>query len=311
MKLKNILFKYFYNLILKKGECFGLLGINGAGKSTTFKMITGEVLPSNGDVVINGSSILKQRQKAFDNIGYCPQKNAIFPLLTAREHLTFYARVRGIPEKYINDVCLYALNRFGLTAFTNRIAQDFSGGNKRKLSTAIAILGNPSVICLDEPTSGMDAQVRRVLWKDILGLIKEKRIVILTSHSMAECESLCTRLAIMVNGKFRCLGSPQHLKSKYGNGYRIVMKTKSHDKNELAINFIKEKFLGAKIKDVHKDSIEFNLPLDSNKLSTIFGILEENKDNISLEDYSISQSSLDQIFIHFSETNSKNKIKTF
>ena len=299
------------SLGIRAGECFGLLGINGAGKSTTFKMITGEELPSAGDVLINGNSILKQRQKAFDNIGYCPQKNAIFPLLTAREHLTFYARLRGIPEKYVKDVCTNAIGRFGLDALSDRIAQDYSGGNKRKLSTAIAILGNPSVICLDEPTSGMDAQVRRVLWKDILSLIKEKRIVILTSHSMVECESLCTRLAIMVNGRFRCLGSPQHLKSKYGNGYRIVVKTQSSGHNQSVIDFIKENFICPLIKNVQKNSIEFNLTFESNKLSNIFGILEENKDNFYIKDYSISQSSLDQIFINFSETNSKSKITNF
>nr|QNH67856.1 ATP-binding cassette transporter subfamily A member 1-like protein X2 [Brachionus rotundiformis] len=293
---------------IKEGECFGLLGINGAGKSTTFKIITGEILPSAGDVVISGNSILAQRQKALDNIGYCPQKNAIFPLLTAKEHLKFYARIRGIPEEYINDICMVTLERFGLNIFSNRIAHDYSGGNKRKLSTAIAILGNPKVICLDEPTSGMDAQVRRVLWKDILSLIKEKRVVILTSHSMTECESLCTRLAIMVNGRFRCLGSPQHLKSKYGNGYRIVLKIQNSDKNESILDLIRENFTSPNIKDIHRDSIEFNLPFESNKLSHIFGVLEENKNNFQIQDYSISQSSLDQIFVNFSETNSKIKI---
>nr|UOU03309.1 ATP-binding cassette subfamily A1-like 2 [Brachionus rubens] len=297
------------SLGIRRGECFGLLGINGAGKSTTFKMLTGEISPTGGDVLINGNSILNEKDKAFENIGYCPQKNAIFPLLTAKEHLIFYARLRGIPEKYVNQVSQYALNRFGLNAFSDRIAQDYSGGNKRKLSTAIAILGNPTVICLDEPTSGMDAKVRRVLWNDILSLIKENRIVILTSHSMAECESLCTRLAIMVNGQFRCLGSPQHLKSKYGNGYRIVLKTNEQEKNEAILSFIQEKFTSPMIKDVHKDSVEFNIPFDGNKLSDIFGILEENRELLSVKDYSITQSTLDQIFISFSETYSKNSVE--
>ncbi|CAF0739890.1 unnamed protein product [Brachionus calyciflorus] len=299
---KNVAVKNL-SLGIRRGECFGLLGINGAGKSTTFKMITGEITPTNGDIVINGKSIFRQKEKAFENIGYCPQKNAIFPLLTAKEHLIFYARLRGIPEEYTNEVSEWALNRFGLTDFSDRIVQDYSGGNMRKLSTAIAILGNPQVICLDEPTSGMDARVRRILWADILSLVKEKRIVILTSHSMAECESLCTRLAIMVNGQFRCLGSPQNLKSKYGNGYRIVLKT--NEKNEDLTSFVNENFSSPIIKNLNKDSIEFNLPFDGNKLSEIFGKLEENRNLIGIKDYSITQSSLDQIFINFSETYSK------
>nr|QUF59424.1 ATP-binding cassette transporter Abca1-like2 [Brachionus angularis] len=292
---------------IKKGECFGLLGINGAGKSTTFKMITGEIRPSYGDVFINGYSISQQREKAYKNLGYCPQKNAIFPLLTAKEHLIFYARLRGIPEQFVKDVSIWALNRFGLNAFANRIAQDYSGGNKRKLSTAIAILGNPTVICLDEPTSGMDVKVRRVLWKDILSLIKENRIVILTSHSMAECESLCTRLAIMVDGQFRCLGSPQHLKSKYGNGYRLILRKNQDSDYETLIKFIEENFYKPVLKESHKDSIEFKLPFEENKLSKIFRILEENRDILNLKDYSICQTTLDQIFVNISESkNEKN-----
>lgn len=107
---------------IRKGECFGLLGLNGAGKSTTFKMITGEITPSSGDVIINNCSMTRETEKAYTNLGYCPQKNAIFPLLTASEHLVFYARLRGIPEQFIKDVTLWALNRFGLDIMADRIS---------------------------------------------------------------------------------------------------------------------------------------------------------------------------------------------
>ena len=137
-----------------KGECFGLIGVNGAGKTTTFKMLTGSLSISAGDGYVNGYSVSKEIEKVHKNIGYCPQTDAIFPLLTAQEHLCFYARIRGIPEKYITRVCKWALHRLGLEIFANSIAGDYSGGNKRKLSTAIAIVGNPSIIYLDEPTSG-------------------------------------------------------------------------------------------------------------------------------------------------------------
>lgn len=143
------------SLGINKGECFGLIGVNGAGKTTTFKMITGDLAITGGDVYVDGISVSKNVEKVHKNIGYCPQSDAIIPLLTAREHLLFFARLRGIPEKYVSKVAEWAMSRVGLTVFADRISGDFSGGNKRKLSTAIALVGDPTVICLDEPTSGM------------------------------------------------------------------------------------------------------------------------------------------------------------
>uniref|UniRef100_A0A8B9YY62 ATPase AAA-type core domain-containing protein n=1 Tax=Buteo japonicus TaxID=224669 RepID=A0A8B9YY62_9AVES len=139
----------------------------------------------------------------------CPLPGLAAPLtdlLTGREHLEFYSRLRGIPEE--------ETPRLGLEPHADRPAGKYSGGNKRKLSTAIALLGSPPVVFLDEPTTGMDPRARRFLWDCILSVIREGRSVVLTSHSMEECEALCTRMAIMVNGRFRCLGSVQHLKNR-------------------------------------------------------------------------------------------------
>nr|APD26544.1 ATP-binding cassette transporter subfamily A member 1-like X1 protein [Brachionus koreanus] len=286
---------------LNKGECFGLIGVNGAGKTTSFKMITGEISISGGDVYVNNYSVSRQIEKVHQNIGYCPQTDAIFPLLTAREHLIFFARLRGIPEKYVKQVSEWAMYRVGLTVFADRISKDFSGGNKRKLSTAIALVGNPSVICLDEPTSGMDAKARRLLWNDIISLIKENRLVILTSHSMEECEALCTRLVIMVNGQFKCLGSPQHLKAKFGNGFKLSIRLNdANDKRKLQ-EFMKNKFPQSKIQETHRNLYEYVLPFNHTKLSAIFGQIESNRESLGLKDYSVSQTTLDQVFINFAK----------
>jgi ATP-binding cassette subfamily A (ABC1) protein 1 len=289
------------SLGIKKGECFGLIGVNGAGKTTTFKMITGEIPITAGDVFVNNYSVSKQINKVHENIGYCPQIDAIMPLLTAREHLIFFARLRGIPEKYVDRVCEWALNRVGLTVYANRISRDFSGGNKRKLSTAIALVGDPSVVCLDEPTSGMDAKARRFLWDDILSLIKENRIVILTSHSMEECEALCTRLVIMVNGQFKCLGSPQHLKRKFGSGFKLVFRLNDENEKEKLFDFMNTKFPTALIQESHKNLFEYILPFKSNNLSEIFGKIEKYRDELNLKDYSVNQTTLDQIFVGFAK----------
>lgn len=289
------------SLGIKKGECFGLIGVNGAGKTTTFKMITGDIPITGGDVKINGYSVSKQIEKVHQSIGYCPQFDALIPLLTCREHLLFFARLRGIPERYVKNVSIWALNKVGLNVFADRISGDLSGGNKRKLSTAIALVGNPSVICLDEPTSGMDAKARRLLWNDILSLIKENRIVILTSHSMEECEALCTRLVIMVNGQFKCLGSPQHIKTKFGNGYKLAIRLNDEQGAKKLFKFMKKNFPTSEIQETHKNLFEYVLPFKDTKLSKVFGRVEKHREYLNLKDYSVSQSTLDQIFVNFAK----------
>ena len=194
------------------------------------------------------------------------------------------------------------MNRVGLEIFADRISGDFSGGNKRKLSTAIALVGDPSVICLDEPTSGMDAKARRFLWNDILSLIKENRIVILTSHTMEECEALCTRLVIMVNGEFKCLGSLQHLKSKFGNGYKLAVRLDDENNRNDFFEFMRSNFSDSIMLETHRNLFEYILPFNvATKLSNIFGKLEKNRTNLKIKDYSISQSTLDQIFVNFAK----------
>ena len=111
-----------------------------------------------------------------------------------------------------------------VTCWLSRCAGTYSGGNKRKLSTAIALVGNPSIVFLDEPTSGMDPGARRFLWNTVLQMVRGGQAVVLTSHSMEECEALCTRLGIMVNGQFKCLGSIQHLKNRFGSGYSLTIR---------------------------------------------------------------------------------------
>ena len=148
----------------------------------------------------------------------------------------------------------------------------------------------------------MDAKVRRLLWKDITNLVKDNRIVILTSHNMDECEALCTRLVIMVDGKFKCLGSPQHLKSKFGTGYKISMRFDENtecDRNKL-ISFLEVNFL-AHISSscINKRLFEFTISFKETKLSTLFNIIESNRNEWGLQDYSITQSTLDSIFVNF------------
>uniref|UniRef100_A0AAQ4PPC1 P-type phospholipid transporter n=1 Tax=Gasterosteus aculeatus aculeatus TaxID=481459 RepID=A0AAQ4PPC1_GASAC len=281
-------------------ECFGLLGINGAGKTTTFKMLTGDIPVSSGEAFLNGYSIRTEMRNVHQNMGYCPQFDAIDELLTGREHLEFYARLRGVPEKEVAMVAEWGIQKLGLIKYSSKSAGTYSGGNKRKLSTAIALIGCPGVIFLDEPTTGMDPKARRFLWDCILSIIKEGRSVILTSHSMEECEALCTRMAIMVNGHFKCLGSIQHLKSRFGDGYTVIVRVGGSPPELKPVeDFVRRSFLGSVLKEKHHNTLQYHLPYTQGALAHIFSQFTSHQQRLGVEDYSVSQTTLDQVFVNF------------
>ncbi|XP_050970826.1 phospholipid-transporting ATPase ABCA1 isoform X1 [Labeo rohita] len=281
-------------------ECFGLLGINGAGKTTTFKMLTGDISPTAGDAFVNGYSIRTEMQLVQQNMGYCPQFDAINDLLTGREHLEFYARLRGVPEKEVSMVAEWGIQKLGLVKYSEKSAGTYSGGNKRKLSTAMALIGCPPLIFLDEPTTGMDPKARRFLWDCILSVIKEGRSVILTSHSMEECEALCTRMAIMVNGHFKCLGSIQHLKSRFGDGYTLIIRVSAFQADLCTVEtFVRDTFPGSTLKEKHHNTLQYQIPQGEGALAHIFSQLNKHQQQLHVEDYSVSQTTLDQVFVSF------------
>uniref|UniRef100_A0A669E7A0 P-type phospholipid transporter n=1 Tax=Oreochromis niloticus TaxID=8128 RepID=A0A669E7A0_ORENI len=287
------------------GECFGLLGVNGAGKTSTFKMLTGDSVVTSGEAYLAGKSVTTEIDEVHQNMGYCPQFDAINDLLTGREHLEFYAILRGVPEKEVCEVADWGIRKLGLMKYVDKAAGSYSGGNMRKLSTAIALIGGPPVVFLDEPTTGMDPKARRALWNAILSIIKEGRSVVLTSHSMEECEALCTRMAIMVNGRFRCLGSVQHLKNRFGDGYTIILRVAGPDPDlRPVMDFIERELPGSTLKEKHRNMLQYQLPSSLTSLARIFSLLSKNKEALSIEDYSVSQTTLDQVFVNFAKDQS-------
>uniref|UniRef100_A0A3Q2ZB20 ATP-binding cassette, sub-family A (ABC1), member 4a n=1 Tax=Kryptolebias marmoratus TaxID=37003 RepID=A0A3Q2ZB20_KRYMA len=288
------------------GECFGLVGVNGAGKTTTFKMLTGDIDVTSGEAMVSGYSILTNILDVHQNMGYCPQFDAIDELLTGREHLHLYARLRGVPEAEISRVAEWAIQELGLSEYAGRSAGTYSGGNRRKLSTAISMIGCPALVLLDEPTTGMDPLSRRFLWNSIMSVIQDNRAVVLTSH-MEECEALCTRLAIMVNGSFKCLGTIQHLKY-FGDGYVVTMKIRAAkpgsppDLNP-AEAFMESTFPGCIQREKHHNTLQYKI--SSSSLARIFQMVLANKDKLNIEDYSVSQTTLDQVFVNFAKQQSR------
>ncbi|XP_069425894.1 phospholipid-transporting ATPase ABCA3-like [Ovis canadensis] len=290
------------SVAIQKQECFGLLGLNGAGKTTTFQILTGEEVASSGDVFVERLSITKNILKVRSKIGYCPQFDALLDYMTAREIMIMYARLWGIPETKINNYVKKSIQALNLEPYADKYIYTYSGGNKRRLSTAIALMGKPSVIFLDEPSTGMDPVARRLLWNAVTRTRESGKAIIITSHSMEECDALCTKLAIMVKGKFMCLGSPQHLKNKFGNVYILKVKI-NIDENENKLKdfktFIETAFPGSELKYENRGIINYYVPSKNNSWGKMFGILEEAKEEFNLEDYSISQITLEQVFLTF------------
>uniref|UniRef100_A0A8C2JY49 ATP-binding cassette, sub-family A (ABC1), member 3b n=1 Tax=Cyprinus carpio TaxID=7962 RepID=A0A8C2JY49_CYPCA len=299
------------SLAVGKGECFGLLGFNGAGKTTTFKMLTGDESITSGDAFIDGYSIHRDVKKVQQRIGYCPQFDAVLDHMTGRETLSMYARLRGIPEKYVTACVENVLRSLLLEPHADKLVRSYSGGNKRKLSAGMALIGGPPVIFLDEPSTGMDPVARRLLWDAITRTRESGKAIIITSHSMEECEALCTRLAVMVNGQFKCLGSPQHLKSKFGSGYTLLAKVRMDTELEemdlqLFKDFIESTFPGSLLKDEHQGMVHYHLTDKTLTWAQVFGVLETAKEKYSIEDYCVSQISLEQVFLSFAHHLKKN-----
>jgi len=228
------------SLGIPRGECFGLLGINGAGKTTALQMVTAEFPPTSGDVTLAGYSVTSEPEKTRRRIGYCPQFDAHFANMTGREHVELYASIKGIPKEFLKEATEAKLREVGLNEKdADRLAAVYSGGMKRRLSLACAMIGQPQIMLLDECTTGVDPVARREIWQLISDMVaganlpEEERVsIILTTHSMEECEALCPMIGIMADGRLRCLGSAQHLKNKFGQGFQIELKVKLIDKQD-------------------------------------------------------------------------------
>lgn len=310
---------------IPKGECFGLLGINGAGKTSLMKILTGDLAPTSGIASLAGFDVISELREVRKIVGYCPQFDALTDLLSVREHLEMYSRLRGIPADEIEEIVQDKMTQLDLRVFEHRLAHQLSGGNKRKLSVAIATIGNPPIVFLDEPSTGMDPMARRFMWQVIADISTRSKesTVILTTHSMEECEALCTNVGIMVGGRFRCLGNVQRLKSRFGKGCTITMKLKdsttkterSHDsinipegkdRTATIIDYFDKRFSGYEVVESTAEYMTIRLK-EVKRVSQVFEKLEKNKKKLGISEYSVSQTTLEQIFNSFAALQEEEK----
>jgi len=199
---------------VKYGEIFGLLGPNGAGKTTTIDILSGLITPTEGSVFVGGYDLKKNFDKVKDLIGVCPQETRVFKFLTGRENIEYFGKLHLMTKVQIKEQLEKLLKLVGLEA-SERKAKGYSGGMLRKLNILIALINNPRILFLDEPTVGMDPRARRAIWNFIGSLKNSDKTIILTTHYIEEAESLCDKVAIIDYGQLVDIGTPKELKEKH------------------------------------------------------------------------------------------------
>ena len=203
------------SLEVKEGELFGLLGPNGAGKTTTINVLCGLLKPTSGSVSVGGYDVTKESFKIKELIGVCPQDTAVYSYLTGRENVELFGNLHTMPKDKIKKNSEELLNKLGLLEDANRRAGRYSGGIRRRLNIAMALVQDPKIVFLDEPTVGMDVQSRHAVWDFLREIKKRRKTIILTTHYMEEAEELCDRVGIIDHGKLIALGSPKQLKDDF------------------------------------------------------------------------------------------------
>jgi ABC-2 type transport system ATP-binding protein len=203
------------DLEVEEGELFGLLGPNGAGKSTAINILCGLLEPTDGSVHVGGYDIGKESHNVKELIGVCPQEMGVFPYLTGRENVEFFGNMNAVPKAELRNRVNKLLEKMALTEDADRKAKTYSGGMKRRISLIMALVSDPKIAFLDEPTTGMDPQSRRAVWDFLKELGGDSKTIILTTHYMEEAEYLCDRVGIIDHGRLIALGKPTDLMKEH------------------------------------------------------------------------------------------------
>uniref|UniRef100_A0A672NSJ7 ATP binding cassette subfamily A member 5 n=1 Tax=Sinocyclocheilus grahami TaxID=75366 RepID=A0A672NSJ7_SINGR len=281
---------------VRKGEVLGLLGPNGAGKSTIMHMLSGDTEPTAGQVW--AQSLM---ENPLEHVGYCPQVNPLWPRITLQEHLEIYAAIKGLHQCDIPNIIKRVVSALELKDHLYKQAKNLSAGLKRKLCFALSMLGNPQIVLLDEPSTGMDPKSKQRMWRAIRAAFKNKqRGALLTTHYMEEAEAVCDRVAIMVSGQLRCIGSIQHLKGKFGRGYSLEINLREELTGLQQVALLHKEILKIFPHAARQDSFAtlmvYKIPMEDVKsLAKSFAQLENAKQNFNFEEYNFSQSTLEQV----------------
>ena len=286
------------------GQCLGLLGPNGAGKTTVLSMIAGFLSRSHGDIIY-GDKNLNDVNLSELSVGYLPQNNPLWELLTVKETIQFYLNICGYPSKNISQYTKTLIEACGIENQTNKKVCETNEGDKRKLSLIIAICSSPSYLILDEPTAGMDPFTRRYMWKFISELKNVRETAtILTTHSTEEAEALCDRIAILMNGELVRIDTPKSIKMNQSKP-RYVLEVFTDQPKEFEREYVKKEnqnLFGLNDTESYDLSTsltyqKYSVEMKPENISKVFSLMEKAKESGLVSQYNFGQSSLEQVFI--------------
>ncbi|KAK4735302.1 hypothetical protein R3W88_009563 [Solanum pinnatisectum] len=290
------------SLALPQGECFGMLGPNGAGKTTFINMMIGLIKPSSGTAYAQGMDIRADMDMIYTNMGVCPQHDLLWEILTGREHLLFYGRLKNLKGADLTQAVEESLKSVNLFhgGVADKKAGKYSGGMKRRLSVAISLIGDPKVVYMDEPSTGLDPSSRSNLW-NVVKRAKQDRAIILTTHSMEEAEHLCDRLGIFVDGSLQCIGNPKELKARYGGSYVFTMTTSSD--NEEEVEHMVRRLSPNANRIYHLSGTQkFELPKQEVRITDVFQAVEKAKSRFTVYAWGLADTTLEDVFIKVAHT---------
>ena len=283
-------------LSVHKDQVLVLIGHNGAGKTTLMSMLTGLLTPTSGTAYISNYDINTEQDSISRIIGYCPQFNILWEELTGKQHLHLFTSIKNISKELEKSLVEEKLSEVGLLGAADSMVCTYSGGMKRRLSVAISGIGNPAVIFMDEPTTGMDPISRRFVWK-LVQKMKKDKVIVLSTHSMEEAEVLGDKIVVMVDGKFRCVGTSLYLKNHFGEGYKIEFISQNCEKlwSELS-----KLIPSAHLVDSSGGNLLVSVPrTEVEDLRRFFKEVENKTSKINkwIEDWGLSNSSLEEVFM--------------
>ncbi|KAL9241235.1 hypothetical protein vseg_015366 [Gypsophila vaccaria] len=288
------------SLGVSRGECFGMLGPNGAGKTSFISMMIGLTKPTSGKALVEGLDIGTQMNEIYTSMGVCPQHDLLWETLTGREHLLFYGRLKNLKGSALEQAVEDSLKSVNLFhgGVGDKFAGKYSGGMKRRLSVAISLIGDPKVVYMDEPSTGLDPASRNNLW-NVVKQAKQGRAIILTTHSMEEAEVLCDRIGIFVDGGLQCIGNPKQLKGRYGGTFVFTMTTSADNDEEverMAQNLSRNSQKIYHISGTQK----FEIPKHDIRISDVFKAVENAKKRFTVQAWGIADTTLEDVFIKVS-----------
>ncbi|XP_006344388.1 ABC transporter A family member 7-like [Solanum tuberosum] len=290
------------SLALPQGECFGMLGPNGAGKTTFINMMIGLIKPSSGTAYAQGMDIRTDMDMIYTNMGVCPQHDLLWEILTGREHLLFYGRLKNLKGADLTQAVEESLKSVNLFhgGVADKKAGKYSGGMKRRLSVAISLIGDPKVVYMDEPSTGLDPSSRSNLW-NVVKRAKQDRAIILTTHSMEEAEHLCDRLGIFVDGSLQCIGNPKELKARYGGSYVFTMTTSSDNEEEVEHMV---RCLSPNANRIYhlSGTQKFELPKQEVRIADVFQAVDKAKSRFTVYAWGLADTTLEDVFIKVAHT---------